>query len=66
MHLQSHLLHVQMMVERRTLAPLRYYGDLRQRRPSHKQNDVGVASLAQHAHFVLESEQLSFGWVRDL
>ena len=66
MHLKFDLLHVHVTIQRRTLAPLRYYGDLWQRRPTHEEDDVGVARLAQNADFILEGLQLCLGGVSDL
>ena len=66
MHLQLHLLNMHHSVQRGALTPLGYYGDLRERRPTHEQDDVGVPGLAQHRHFVLEGLQLCLSRVGDL
>ena len=63
MHFQLFFLDVEHAVEGGTLTPLCYYGDLRDGRPAHEQDDVGVSGLAQYGHFVLECLQLCFGRV---
>ena len=47
---EGRLQHVQVLVQRRALAPLRHDGQRRLRHAAHEQQDVAVPRLAQDCH----------------
>ena len=46
-HLKVRLYHMEVLVEGGAIAPLRYYGDLGQGSPAHKQQDVSVPCFSE-------------------
>lgn len=51
-HGEGSLEHVQVLVQRGALAPLRHDGQRRRRHAAHEQQDVAVPGLAEHRYLI--------------